>query len=102
MFMAQLKMEMPHKLGSDEAARRLKDKFSEVYVKFGSQVSDIKEDWVDHTLNFGFKTMGMGISGIIKVEDSAVNLTAELPLAAAFFKSAIEDRIRQELGGLLN
>jgi len=95
-------MEMPHSLGSDEAAKRLKEKFSEAFAKFGSQVSDIQESWTDHTFCFGFTTMGMGVNGKIQVEDALVKLTAELPFAAMLFKSAIEDRIRQELGGLLN
>jgi hypothetical protein len=45
--------------------------------------------------------MGMGINGTVKVEDRSVQLDAQLPLAAMFFKSAIEQRIQQELAGLL-
>jgi putative polyhydroxyalkanoate system protein len=99
--MPQITMESPHALGRDEALKRLRDKFDSARSKFGSQVRDLNEQWTDHTLNFSFSAMGMGISGTVKVEDSAVKLNADLPMAASFFKGAIESRIRAELGDLL-
>ena len=43
----------------------------------------------------------MAISGTVAVEEKMVRLATELPLAAMFFKTAIESRIRQEVGALL-
>jgi putative polyhydroxyalkanoate system protein len=99
--MPRITMEEPHALGQDEALRRLKDKFDSARSQYGANVSNLAEQWTDHTLNFSFSAMGMGVSGTVKVEDRAVKLDAELPFAAAFFKGAIESRIRQELGQLL-
>jgi hypothetical protein len=99
--MPQITMDAPHSLGRDEALKRLRDKFDSVRSTFGSQVRDLNEEWTDHTLNFSFNAMGMGVRGTVKVEDSAVKLKADLPLAAAFFKGAIEKRLRSELGDLL-
>jgi hypothetical protein len=99
--MPRLTMETPHALGQDEALRRLREKFDSVRAQHGDQVKNLNEEWTDHTLNFSFNAMGMGVSGAVKVEDSAVKLDAELPFAAMLFKGAIENRIRAELGDLL-
>ena len=99
--MPRITMEAPHTLGRDEALRRLKEKFDFARSQYGSEVRNLNEQWTDHTLNFSFSSLGMGVSGTVKVEDSAVELNAELPFAAAFFKGAIESRLRAELGDLL-
>jgi hypothetical protein len=99
--MPQITMETSHSLGRDEAARRLKEKFGAVRDRYASHVNNLQEKWVDHAFSFGFKAMGMGVTGTINVEDANVKLIAELPLAAMLFKASIERQIRQELSGLL-
>jgi putative polyhydroxyalkanoate system protein len=99
--MPKLTMQTAHSLGRDEAARRLKEKFDTVRDRYGSRVNDLQESWTDHTLSFAFKAMGMGVAGTVKVEDDSVQLDAQLPLAATFFRSAIEQQIQKELAGLL-
>jgi putative polyhydroxyalkanoate system protein len=99
--MPKLTMQTAHSLGRDEAARRLKAKFDAVRNRYASRVNDLQESWTDHTFSFAFKAMGMGITGAVKVEDESVQINAQLPLAATFFKSAIERQIQQELSGLL-
>jgi hypothetical protein len=99
--MPRLTMQTDHQLGRVEAVRRLKEKFAESRERFGSQVNDLTEEWDGHMYTFGFRAMGMKVAGTITVEDSAVSLAAELPLAAMLVKGMIEQRIREELGGLL-
>jgi putative polyhydroxyalkanoate system protein len=99
--MPRITLETSHHLGQDEALKRLREKFDSARSQYGSQVRNLNEEWTDHTLNFNFSAMGMGVSGTVKVEDRAVKLDAELPFAASFFKGAIESRIREELGNLL-
>jgi predicted NBD/HSP70 family sugar kinase len=99
--MPQLTLAVPHSLGLDEAMRRLKDKFAAARAEHQGRVSNLREEWRDHTLSFAFQAMGMGVSGTVAVEPSQVKLKADLPLAAAFFKGAIEQRLRQEVNILL-
>jgi hypothetical protein len=99
--MPRLTLEVPHSLGLDEATRRLKDKFAAARAEHQGRVSNLREEWRDHTLSFAFQAMGMGVSGTVAVEPSHVKLNAELPLAAAFFKGAIEQRLRHEVGVVL-
>lgn len=99
--MPRLTMETVHSLGREEAARRLKEKFGTVRERYGSHVNNLREEWLDHTFSFGFKAMGMGITGTVQVDDASVKLNAELPFAAMLFKGSIEKQIREELSGLL-
>ena len=99
--MPQINMETSHCLGREEAARRLKEKFGTVRDRYASHVNNLQEKWADHTFSFGFKAMGMGVTGTVYVEDASVKLNANLPLAAMLFKGSIERQIRRELNGLL-
>jgi hypothetical protein len=99
--MPRITFEMPHSLGLEEATRRLKDKLAAALAEHQSRVSNLREEWRDHTLSFALKAMGMGVSGTVAVAPDQVKVDAELPIAAAFFKGAIEQRLRQEVGTLL-
>lgn len=99
--MPSLKMETPHTLGKQEAARRLKEKFSVVRGAFQSHVSDVVEAWDGDEFRFGFKALGMQVAGTVVVGECDVKVNADLPLAALMFKGAIEKQIRDELGELL-
>jgi hypothetical protein len=99
--MPQLQMEVPHTLGQEEATKRLKDKFGLAKQMYQQHVSDLREEWTDHTLAFGFRAVGMAVPGTLAVEPSAVRIVAELPWAAMLAKGMIEQRIRQELGQIL-
>ena len=89
-------MQIPHALGREEATRRIKEQIPKVR----DQVPDLDEQWQDHTLTFHFTAMGFKVGGTLAVEDTAANLDVDLPLAAMMVKGMIEQRIRQELGGL--
>jgi hypothetical protein len=99
--MPKMSLEVSHGLGQAEAAQRLKAKFAAIRAEYQSQVKELREEWLDHTLSFAFQAMGMAISGTVAVEPEKVRLAANLPFAAMLFKGTIEERIRQEVGGLL-
>ena len=95
--MPRLSMQIPHALGREEAARRVKEQIP----KAQSQVTDFDEQWQEHTLTFHFKAMGFKVGGTLAMEDSAANLDVDLPLAAMMVKGIIEQRVRQEFGTVL-
>jgi hypothetical protein len=100
--MPQIRLETPHTLGRDTAVLRLQDRFDEVYAQFGSSIENLEQNWDDHTLSFAFRVKGMGVRGTLTVEESQVAVRADLPLPAVFFKSIIEQRIREELAKILS
>jgi putative polyhydroxyalkanoate system protein len=96
--MPKLSLQVPHSLGREEATRRIKQHAA----KAAEKATDLKEQWQDHTLTFRFKAMGFGVSGNLVVEDAAVKVNVDLPLAAAMIKGMIEERLRQQFAGVLS
>jgi hypothetical protein len=90
-------MQVPYTLEREEATRRLKEQAA----KARDQVTDLEEQWNDHTLTFRFKAMGFGVSGTMAVEPAAVKIEVNLPLAALPVKGMIEQKLRQEITGVL-
>jgi hypothetical protein len=90
-------MQIPHNLGREEATRRIQEQIPKVRA----HVTELDEQWQDHTLTFHFKALGFKVGGTLAVEESTVNVDVDLPLAASLVKGTIEQRVRQEVGGLL-
>jgi hypothetical protein len=84
-------------LGRDEAVARLKQEIE----RHRAIAGNLREEWLDHTLSFGFEFMGMKAAGTVAVEDSQVVIESDLPLAAMMFKPQIEARLRLELARVL-
>jgi hypothetical protein len=99
--MPQLSIDLPHTLGQEEAARRLKERFEFATEMYRSQLKDFNQQWDDHTFSFGFHAMGMKVAGTLAVEPAQVKLNVNLPLAAMLFKKTIEERVRHEVGRML-
>jgi hypothetical protein len=99
--MPRLAMTMPHRLGREEARRRLKEKLAALRDTYGHQALALREEWNEYTLSFGFEARGIAVDGTMVVEDGEVRLSAEVPFRVVIFKRVIEKRIRAELGDLL-
>ncbi len=99
--MPNFNIAVPHQLGQQEAAGKLKGFLEQVRSRYQSQVSDLEENWNGNTLSFGFKTYGFNIKGNVIVEEQQVELDGNLPFAAVAFKGKIEQSIRDELEKVL-
>lgn len=91
-----------HSLGKEEALNRLKGMLDQVKQSYGSQVSDLEENWNDNGGNFSFKAMGFKISGDLVVTDNMVSIDADFPWAAKPFQGTIETTIRERAERLLS
>jgi hypothetical protein len=100
--MPKVNIAIAHDLGQEEATRRLQARFHTVKEQFGGQISDLEEEWEPNGLRFGFRVMGQRISGSVASESSAVQVAANLPMAALMFKGTIEQQIRDELTRMLS
>jgi putative polyhydroxyalkanoate system protein len=99
--MPHVKVEIPHQLGEEEAARRLKDKSDLLRESYGSQISDLQQQWNGNVLSYSFKTMGVAIKGSLTAGPSDVKIDVELPWLAMAFRGTIESKVRDEVGKLL-
>ena len=99
--MPKLKIDVPHKLTRQEAEGRIKNLLSETAKKFQDKITNLEENWSGGKGTFSFKAAGFAVSGTLEVKDQIVVLDGNLPLAAVFFKTKIESKIREEASRLL-
>ncbi len=99
--MPKVNVSVPHKLGADEAKRRIQSLITDSKSKFGSQATDVRETWTENHNDFGFKAMGMSVTGSLDVQPSAVGISMDLPFAALPFKGKIEKEISDRAKELL-
>jgi hypothetical protein len=96
-----MKVVVPHELGQDEAAARLKTLLERVKEKYGGQINNLQENWGENSGDFSFSAMGFKTSGKIEVAAGEVRIDGSLPIAAMLFKGQIETAIRDQLGKIL-
>ena len=99
--MPELNMSVPHRLPQEEALRRIQGLLGEVKTQFADKISNLREEWNGSSGSFSFSAMGFSVSGTLTVSPSEVELSGDLPLAAAFFKGKIEVMIRERAEALL-
>lgn len=100
--MPSINISVPHKLGADEAKKRIATLISESKEKFGNQVSDVRESWNGNRGDFGFKAMGFDVSGNLQVQPAMVDVEINLPFAALPFKGRVEKEISDRAKKLLS
>ena len=99
--MPKIEMSVPHQLGREEAMSRIQGMMTQVKEQYGSQVTDLEEQWTDSGGSFSFKAMGFAVSGDLAVHDDHVSMDGDIPWAAAPFKGTIETTIRERAERLL-
>jgi Putative polyhydroxyalkanoic acid system protein (PHA_gran_rgn) len=95
-----LVVSIPHRLGKDEALRRLKNGLGEAGANFGHLFSVQEETWIDNHLLFRISALGQAATGAIDVADDHVRLELVLPWLLAKFVEVVQPLIRKE-GALL-
>jgi hypothetical protein len=89
-----------HRLGKDEALRRIKGGLGRVKTEFGSLIALEQADWSEDRLSFCARSLGQRAFGTIDVDDGAVRLEVTLPWLLARFAKAAQ-RVIGEKGQLL-
>jgi hypothetical protein len=87
---------IPHRLGKDEALRRLKSGFAEVRGRFGHLFNIQEETWTGDHLQFRVSALAQHVSGTIDVADGEVVLMVQLPWLLAKLAETIQPYIRKE------
>jgi hypothetical protein len=74
---------IPHRLGKDEAVRRLKSGLGHIRTSFAGVMHVAEETWHDNRLDFRVAVLGQGASGTIEVLDDHVRMEVQLPWVLA-------------------
>ena len=87
---------VPHRLGKEEALRRLKSGLGQAGATFGHLFSIQEETWIDNHLQFRISALGQAASGSIDVADDHVRLEVFLPWLLAKLAQTLQQLIRKE------
>jgi hypothetical protein len=91
-----LVISIPHRLGKDEAMRRLKSGLGDARSSFGHLFTVEDETWTGDRLQFRISALAQVASGTIDVADDHVRLEILLPWLLARVAEAIQPLIRRE------
>ncbi len=89
-----------HRLGKDEATRRLKDGLART-KGFGTLISVEQEVWSGDTLEFQMRALGQAAAGSIEVREDSLRIEVTLPWLLAKAAERILPQIRQQTALLL-
>jgi hypothetical protein len=87
---------IPHRLGQEEAVRRLKSGVRSAEEKFGQFFTLQEETWIDNRLQFRVTALAQTASGTIDVLDDHVRLEVMLPWLLANVAVTNQPLIRKE------
>ncbi len=101
--MNNLTATIPHRLGREEAKRRIENEVANVRRSHGGLLQDVRADWTGDRLDFAVSAVGQSINGHLVVEEQAVQVEVELPwllaMLAGAIKQQLEDRGKKLLTG---
>jgi hypothetical protein len=87
---------IPHRLGKDEALRRIKAGLGRAEAEFKALLTVERQEWSGDRLSFGVAALGQRAAGTIDVYDGAVRLEVTLPWLLAKFAHAAQRVIGQK------
>jgi hypothetical protein len=96
-----LVVSIPHRLGKEEAIRRLKSGLERATQAAASVVHVEQQRWIDNRLSFKFSALQQHASGVIEVEQDFVRVEVSLPWLLARMANGIKDTIAQRGARLL-
>ena len=86
---------IPHRLGKDEALRRIKEGLGRARAEFAWLIALEQEEWSGDRLTFRAAALGQRATGFIDVYEGAVRLEVTLPWLLAQFAHAAQRVIGQ-------
>jgi hypothetical protein len=86
---------IPHRLGKEEACKRIKDGIGKARADFASLMTVEEENWADNRVAFRVASLGQRCAGTIEVQDDHVKLEVTLPWLLAKAAEAVKGVVKQ-------
>ena len=87
---------IPHRLGKEEALRRIKNGIGEARITFASILAVKEETWSGDTLAFRVSALAQEVAGTVAVAEDRVKLDVELPWLLVKLAKVIAPAIKKE------
>lgn len=88
-------VEIPHRLGKEEAARRLKAGFGTVREQQAQLLTVHEEIWSEDRLSFRVEALKQVAAGTVDIRDNNVRVEVQLPWLLAGLAKGIQGKIQQ-------
>lgn len=90
-----IQVDLPHKLGRDEAKRRIANNIHKLkeHIPGGAQVTS---SWAGDELNLAIQALGQAVEAKIGVEETKVRVRVMLPGLLAMFAAPIEAMLQRK------
>src|ERR1044072_3542999 len=98
---APLTVSIPHRLGKEEAVRRLKGGMAHMATKLGALITIDQEVWEGDTLTFQMRGFGQSASGTINVFEDSIRIDVMLPWVLAKLGERFLPALKKETALLL-
>jgi hypothetical protein len=92
---------VPHRLGREEALRRLKSGFASARGHFGALLTIEEEAWAGDRLSFQVRALGQSAAGTIEVAEDNILITVMLPWLLARAAGYLLPELRKQTTLLL-
>ena len=96
-----IEVDLPHKLGREEARRRIAGNVHKLSDHIPGGAADVKSNWVGDQLNLDITAMGQTVAAQIDVQETKVRCRVMLPGLLALFAAPIEAALNRTGSDLL-
>jgi hypothetical protein len=96
-----IEVDLPHKLGREEARRRIAGNVHKLSDHIPGGAADVKSNWVGDQLNLDITAMGQTVAAQIDVQETKVRCRVMLPGLLALFAAPIEAALNRKGSDLL-
>ena len=96
-----IEVDLPHKLGREEARRRIAGNVHKLSDHIPGGAADVKSNWLGDQLNLDITAMGQTVAAQIDVEETKVRCRVMLPGLLALFAAPIEAALNRKGSDLL-
>ena len=87
---------IPHRLGREEAARRIRSGFGRAHSQFAGVLTISEQTWTGDRLSFRASALGQEAAGSIDVAEDHVQIEVTLPWLLARLAERLVPAIRRE------
>jgi hypothetical protein len=98
---APLTVSMPHRLGKDEAVRRLKGGMARMASNLGGLIAIEQEVWEGDKLTFQMRALAQSAAGTIEVFEDSIRIDVMLPWLLAKLGERLIPAMKREATLLL-
>ena len=83
-------IDIPHRLGREEAKRRLQSRVGELAGHIPGGAADVRTSWpAEHRMDLRVAALGQVVAAVLDVEESVIRLKLQLPPALGFMAGPI-------------